>query len=310
MILMTVPSCSVCAVIVSYQPDLAAFGELVEALAIQVDAVIVVDNGSSPACVEHLRATIRGARMKLIECDSNLGIAAAQNIGVRVALDAAHSHVLFMDHDSTPLPGMVDALLAAEAQLAADGIRVAAVGPDSIDRRTGSAAGFVRFGLGRIRRVRCRAGEPYKESDFLIASGMLVAASVLKDVGLMNAGYFIDHVDTEWCLRARLKGWRIFGVCEAKLLHRLGDSVTRIWMGRWREVGVHSPLRDYYGFRNTVLMLADVPMPLLWRIAFLYRLMLFLMFLGVGIAPRAERIRMMMLGFWHGLRGRTGPYET
>lgn len=306
---MTAPRISVCAVIVSYQPDLAEFSELLAAVAIQVDAVIVVDNGSSHACVEHLRATLCGDRMKLIECGSNLGIAAAQNIGVRDALLEAHSHVLFMDHDSTPLPGMVNALLAAQAKLAADGIRVAAVGPDSIDRRTGSAAGFVRFGFGRIRRVRCRAGEPYRESDFLIASGMLVAAPVLKEVGLMNAGYFIDHVDTEWCLRARLQGWRIFGVCEAKLLHRLGDSVTRIWMGRWREVGMHSPLRDYYGFRNTMLMLAEMPMPLLWRIAFLYRLVLFVVFLGLGIAPRAERIRMMMLGFWHGLRGRTGPYQ-
>jgi len=52
------------------------------------------------------------------------------------------------------------------------------------------------------------------ETDMLIASGCLIPADVLRDVGLMDDALFIDHVDTDWCMRARARGYRLLGVCE------------------------------------------------------------------------------------------------
>ena len=132
--------------------------------------------------------------------------------------------------------------------------------------------------------------------------------AVIEAVGGMNEGYFIDHVDTEWCLRARMAGWQIFGVCAARLTHALGDRIIRIWFGRWREVSVHSPLRDYYILRNTVLMLRQVPMTWSWRFAQLGRIVQFLVFFGLAVPPRGRRFGMMMKGIWHGVVGRMGAY--
>ncbi|MFP3480127.1 glycosyltransferase family 2 protein, partial [Burkholderia sp. SIMBA_057] len=88
----------------------------------------------------------------------------------------------------------------------------------------------------------------------------------------MNESFFIDHVDTEWCLRANAAGYALFGVCAARLDHELGDRIVRLWAIRWRAVPVHSPVRMYYMFRNTIRLLAATPMCWTWRAVHAYRL--------------------------------------
>ena len=61
----------------------------------------------------------------------------------------------------------------------------------------------------------------------------------------MEEALFIDQVDTEWCLRARSMGYRVFGACGAILEHRLGEAYYRIWFGRWRQLPRHKPFRYY-----------------------------------------------------------------
>jgi rhamnosyltransferase len=125
----------------------------------------------------------------------------------------------------------------------------------------------------------------------------------------MRSQYFIDHIDTEWSFRARKAGYRLIGVPAARLEHRLGDSVRRVWFFGWRQVMAHSPLRDYYMFRNTLLMLRDTPMGMWWRLHFLWRLLQFgVYFLGFAHG-RWLRCRRMVLGLWHGIRGAGGRLD-
>lgn len=292
------------AVVVTYNPDARHLEELLCALAPQVAYIVVVDNGSK--VTPDLSGRGFDSPVTLIECGDNLGIAAAHNKGLQQLESLGIPYGLLMDHDSLPLEGMVAQLFAADQALRRQGVRLAAVGPVTIDRRTRARSKFVKIRNGIVGRVECAAGERWVEADFLISSGTLIRLDVLKDVGVMNEAYFIDHVDTEWCLRALNKGYRIFGVCDALLDHSLGDHVVRVWFGRMREVPVHSPLRNYYIFRNTIAMLRQVPMPLGWRSAHLYRLLQFMVFFVIGIPPRGLRARLMMKGIGHGFAGRSG----
>ena len=61
------------------------------------------------------------------------------------------------------------------------------------------------------------------EVDLLISSGLLIRSVVLHDVGLVEAGLFIDGVDSEWCLRAKSHDYSMFGVAYARMEHDLGD---------------------------------------------------------------------------------------
>ncbi|MBY4949085.1 glycosyltransferase family 2 protein [Cupriavidus respiraculi] len=304
------PASQVCAVVVTLNPDVEHFGQLVGALACQVGHVFVVDNGSDAAVRNALVRVCPTDRATFVPLPSNQGIARAQNVGIRLALEAKAEFVLLSDHDSLPHDDMVKTLLGALHDRRTAGGRVAAVGPVSIDRRTGTPSKFVRLTWRGVRRFGCDdAVDGVVPADFLIASGCLIPADALEAVGAMNEGYFIDHVDTEWCLRARHLGWEIFGVCGARLDHSLGDSVIRVWLGRWREVPVHSPVRDYYMFRNTIFLLKNPSTSLGWALTHCYRMAQFFLFFGCFVPPRATRWGMIAKGIWHGLVGRAGKLQ-
>jgi rhamnosyltransferase len=274
------------------------------------------------------------AVVEFIRNTQNLGIAAAQNQGASRALAHADCRfVLLSDQDSLPAPHMVQRLRQALEDDRDDTLapelgaprtpfgytcgRVAAVGPWSIDVRSGERAVLVVDPKGwpvrwlpkpRPVRPRARPQLPY-EVSFLIASGCLIPAGVLRRLGGMRSNYFIDHVDTEWCLRARAAGYRLLIVPDAILDHRLGDSVRRIWFFGFRQVAHHSPLRDYYMFRNTFLMLHDLHLTSPWRLHLLYRLVLFAAYFLLLGNRRLARLRLMSLGVVHGIGRRSGRLD-
>ena len=57
-------------------------------------------------------------------------------------------------------------------------------------------------------------------------AGILLRAEMIKEVGLMDADYFLYFEDTEYCLRAGRLGWRITYVPEARFIHFLGGSTA------------------------------------------------------------------------------------
>jgi rhamnosyltransferase len=159
------------------------------------------------------------------------------------------------------------------------------------------------------RRVASCSGVAAVECDFVISSGSLVPIEVLEHVGGMEEALFIDQVDTEWCLRARSMGYRVFGVCAAVLEHRLGEGVRWFWLGRWRRVFRQKPFRYYYIFRNTLVLFRRgyfepkfVPFHLAW-------LAVMLVVFGV-FGGRSGGLRMMLKGLLHGLQGARGELQA
>lgn len=153
-------------------------------------------------------------------------------------------------------------------------------------------------------------GQEVVEADFVISSGSLMPVSVLDDIGPMDENLFIDHVDTEWCLRAQSKGYRLFGVPGARMVHTLGDSRKRIWFLRRRNVPHHSPFRYYYILRNSILLQRRKYIPLKWRFAELLRSVRVVIFYGLFPANRLQCLQYMFKGIWHGLKGISGPYKA
>ena len=70
----------------------------------------------------------------------------------------------------------------------------------------------------------------------------------------------------------------------------------------------HSPLRDYYMFRNSILLAREPYVPLRWKLYFLSRLVQFAGFFLPFAPERGQRLRMMATGILHGLQGRTGSH--
>lgn len=288
------------AVVVSYLSDVQRLSRQFDALLQQVDAVVWVDNASGQQ-VRALRDRWSDGRVHPVWLASNQGIAAAQNRGIERALALGATHVLLMDDDSLPAPDMVQRLLAALAVQP----RAAAVGACHVDsRRAHERTPFSTVRCGRLRWLACSDAHRVWKVDHVIASGCLIPASVLRAVGGMREDFFIDWVDTEWCLRARERGWNIYGVCAAQLEHSLGDRVIRV-LGR--EIPCHAPWRHYYQSRNFVLMLRSVRMGFVPGAHMAFRQFKRFLVFSTLVPGRWQYFRMWMLGLLHGCQGRSGP---
>ena len=295
---------NVVAVVVSYQPDLVLLGNLLTRLAPQVNAIVLVDNGSQLDQKADSARQLAHAT-EVIPLGANFGIAHAQNIGIQWARNGDAKYVLLMDQDSIPDDDMVSRLLAALVTLDNAGHDVACVGPFYVDPRHASISPFVRIERFKFRRIPCEHKEQLIHTDFLIASGCLIPMSVLNVVGDMRAELFIDYVDIEWGLRARDHGYQSFGVCSTNMLHHLGDHPINFF---GRKVPSHSPLRGYYRYRNAIALMRQPFVSKAWCFTDAKRLALRYVFFILFSSSRFDHFKMMNLGIWHGLLGRMGKH--
>lgn len=246
----------VCSITVTYNPNMTILKCQIFELILQVGNVIIVDNGSKN--IESITSEfsyIEG--VSIIKLDENMGIAYAQNQGIKLAQSMNSTHIVTFDHDSEIPKGFISELLMSEQELLSRGERVAAVGPSFFNSNTNKIYPVpylkkLPFLKGLLIGRKYFTDSPYLESYFLIASGCLIRISVLDDIGLMDSELFIDNVDLEWCLRAQIRGYKVFTTNRTSMSHIIGDS-TRKFLGR--NISVHSNIRKYYNTRNNLLLL-------------------------------------------------------
>jgi rhamnosyltransferase len=304
---MTDAEASVYAVIVTYKPDLETLERLLGATRSQVDGIVLVDNASG-GNEETDNVISRSISVDIpVLLDSNIGLAAAQNLGVERAREAGASHVLFLDQDSIPSPDMVRIMLNTMTEISDSGRLIGAVGARYQGVHAGNESFFVRFGWFKFKRVFCsRSDQKYVRADFLISSGTLVSITALDTVGPMDEQLFIDHIDTDWFLRANAKGLLSYGVCDAVMVHGLGEATYRVWFGRWRFVPKHKPFRYYYIYRNSLLLYRRPYAPVKWIINDIVRLVFIACFFPLFSDSRLDRFKMIARGVYHGVRGVRG----
>lgn len=293
------PHCpDVAAVLVTYHPDAATLQAALQALRLQVGRVYVVDNTATPGACPWLAALVQHAPVptQLLPQAHNLGLGAAHNVGI----DAARVHgarwVLLLDQDSRLEPHAVARLRSAALHLQQQGRRLAAVGLQYRAEDAAEWSGFVRFGRLHLNHYSASSARPVVEADFLISSGSLIPMHALDEIGLMDEGLFIDHVDTEWCLRARSLGYELFGVYGARMIHALGEKRWRVWLGRWRNLPLHQPFRYYYIFRNNAVLLRRTDLSPHWKRITYVRHLYLALFCALPYGPWYQRLRMIALG--------------
>lgn len=300
------------AVVVTFHPSKDLLIPLLSKLSAQCNRVHVIDNTPTSSRENYWGAKVALPNVEVHALGNNLGIATALNAGVRQALEQGATHVLLSDQDSQPEEGMVLALVHAMNLVEKDGTMVAAIGPTFTDRNTGITFPFQAKIPGKFfyGHVHPTSNVPTVEAITLITSGMLIPAAALQDVGLMREDFFIDHVDIEWCHRARARGWRVFGTSEAIMQHSMGDDTAlQVWYFGWRRESSYPPIRTYYRIRNFIALLKLDYIPLRWKLRnacywtfFVYSQAFF------GPCKRMS-VRMALRGLWDGARNHMHQYE-
>jgi rhamnosyltransferase len=279
----------VAGVVVAFRPELDKLERLLRALSGQVQHLIVVDNGADDELGAWLEEQAFRTVPVYVPLRDNTGIGAAQNVGIRLAGEQRATHVVLFDQDSMPMEDMVSELLTAEETMLDEGIRVGAVGPQLYDEQTRHPFRFVQFAWGLKRWAdTADADTEWLETHHLVASGTMIRASVIEEVGLLREDLFLEYVDVEWGLRARAKGYLSFGL---------------------KSIPLHSPLRHYYTMRNAVRMQLLPYVPPEWKVHDALRTAATFCIFGCFNAPRFAQVAMMLRGFRDGLVGRMGRYQ-
>jgi rhamnosyltransferase len=291
-----------CAVVVLYHPETDLLNRLLLSTMNQVQRIYVIDN-TSPSAGSKIPVQ-ESEELHYLPLGRNAGLAAAQNVGLRQAIEDGFTHTLLLDQDSELLPGTVDVLLQAERDLLVSGQRVAAVGAMFVDTKTEIAGPAHRYHAFRLETMRVPRSSPPIESHWLIASGSLIRSSVLSEVGLMREDLFIDGVDTEWGLRARTLGWISFLIPQASMQHSIGDVGAKL-LGR--KVTLHNDIRACYMMRNNVYLMRVSTMGWRWRSGAPLRIAASLITSSLLAKDKMRRAQLLLWAVGEGLRGRLGP---
>jgi rhamnosyltransferase len=281
-------------VVVAYHPDIAALAALCAQLAREA-AVLVVDNTEGPGVAP---AALPSAA-EVLTLGANTGIAHAQNVGIERALALGAGVVVLFDQDSVVGAGFVGALThhldPATAEVAA---------PRYVDDVHGFDLPSGRVGvLGWPRPVVPVAGTERYPVHIVIASGTAATRAAYAAAGLLNEGLFIDHVDTDWCLRCRARCVPIYVVAAVVMQHRLGSASRDLGIAR---VLVHSPARCYYQIRNSLLLFRRPYIPFLFAVRETIGIVLSRMLLLLFVANRLAYASAYLAAIRDGLTGVSG----
>lgn len=222
----------------------------------QFNEIVLVDNGSSletrNCIVEQARR--RGPALKAILNDDNLGVATALNQGFSLAVELGYDRVITLDQDSVPEPGMKDALVNG-FQNHSNREKLAVLAPVIFEEVTDQSARYLRQKNKFVfERLYCDQ-QFLRNVTFVITSGSLYNLNLYRVLGPFRDDFFIDAVDTEYCLRAIRSGYEVSVACGARLAHTLGNRQRKSILGQIHYPTFHSPTRWYYISRNRVSML-------------------------------------------------------
>ncbi|SMG16178.1 glycosyltransferase [Agreia pratensis] len=295
------PGDRVVGVLVAYNTPYDVLRRTAARLAPQLFGVFIMDNSDAFDDSSHADFSDLGERVEYIPSGGNIGIAEAQNRGVRRAIELGADFVLFLDDDSSFPDGGVETMLrdlAAERHTSPDTV---GIGPKVVDERSGQVLARVWNGS----RIRPGVIAETTEVAFLVSSGALIDVDAFARFGMFRSDYFIDHVDQEWGLRVGLSGGRLVITPNVTMFHKLGDEPTLSRSGNVRYVH-NSPTRDYYLTRNAIFFMRDLDLPLR-RYPSMIRLLVDSSLRKVLGRSRSRDQRVAVLkGLTHGILNRRG----
>lgn len=292
-------------VIVTYKPDLREFGLLVAQLLKSDVSIIVVDNWFSDEMVLSLRELCSAYRdrIRFIPLDRNYGIAKALNAGIAAARDAGHSVVMLFDQDSQPQNGLLEELRPVVRQIGERDESVAAIGPRLYDPRSGQFHSWAYLKSGFWRKTPKPSGTGMLiRCEFINSSGSLIFLDCWEKIGEFRESFFIDHVETDWYMRARHFGFKCYGYdSERWLIHHMGDDVCRYWFFGWRYMPRRAPLRHYTIVRNAIWMSGASYVPLAWTVNAWLKILFTLVYFSIFDRDRKNQFLQIIRGIRDGL---------
>jgi len=177
-------------------------------------------------------------KLILIKNEKNYGFAEGNNVGMRYALRAlSPGYVLLLNNDT-----VVDREFLSELVRVAEGDeKIGVVGPKMYyydfkgqSDVLCSAGGTINpwreqiaahIGLGEKDQGQY---DEIREVDWIVGCALMLKATTIKRLSLLDPKYFFGHEDVAYCIRAREHGLKVVFVPASRLWHKIGASRAKI----------------------------------------------------------------------------------
>ena len=195
--------------------------------------IVVVDNGSHDASVETIRR--HWPQVKVIEVGSNVGYAAANNLGIR---ESNSKLILLLNSDTLASGLAIDALVAQLRERP----NVGAIGPRLVNRygqqelSFGNMIGPWNELIQKVKRISLTHDVPIISRrirnslirpgyhDWVSGACLLFRRSDADAVGGLDERFFLYGEDVDFCAALRRTGKRVFFSPDIEVLHHVGRS--------------------------------------------------------------------------------------
>ena len=208
--------------------------------------VIVVDNGSQDNDAGVLKERF-GSYIHLIENARNDGFTGGVNVGMKYARDNSQAdYILLLNNDTVVAPGFLTEMVKVADSDPTIGVTGAKI--YCYDEPEQLQSVYCRVNLltgqpiqtpltidGNIIYKEIDRGQynSIKEVEWVTGCCFLIKRVVMESIGLLDEGFFYYWEETDYCFRARKAGYKTVYVPQAKVWHKGGRSVKKVW-GRSR----------------------------------------------------------------------------
>ena len=210
--------------------------------------VTVVDSGSTDGTPDMVEDEFPAVR--LLRHD-NIGFSAANNLVLRQTHAEA---VLLLNPDTEVYAGTLDAALArlrSDERIGMVGVKLVTESGEldhackrSFPTPLSALAHFTGVGGSQYRAAHLGDDEP-GEVDAVNGAFMLCQTTAVREVGLLDEGYWLYMEDLDWCHRFWDAGWKVFYEPAGVALHVKGGSSQRRRAAR-QEIAFHRGMARFY----------------------------------------------------------------
>jgi rhamnosyltransferase len=285
-------------IVVCYKPNIIKLTRLVETLMLSGSKVILVDNTEA----SYIKSEASLSACNFILIGYNSGIAHAQNLGVKFGISQGAKAIGFFDQDSLISDPLLDGLFSS--------IKIGTldiVAPLYFDESTGSPLpSLVLNKYGVPKKIHFEGIEQVYSVDAVISSGTVATREVFHVAGLFDEDFFIDYVDTEWCLRCRSFDIPIRVIPSVHMQNRIGIKTID---AKIITIYVHSPRRCYFQIRNSISLFRKPHIPIAFAVKEVFSIFLSRFILLILVKKRGDYLNAYFSGLYDGLIGVSGSKE-
>ena len=208
--------------------------------------IIVVDNKSTDNSIEEIEKNIND-KIILLRAEANDGFSAGNNIGIKYALENNADYVLLLNNDTIIEEDFLTPLVSFSNENKDCGCISCRIYYNAERNK-------IWFDGGDFNPLICRA-KHYRfneeksdinginEAGFISGCCMLIPTEVIKNIGFMDERYFLYVEDTEYSLRIKKGGYKLYWDSDHKIYHKVSSTTKNI-----------SNMVQFYEIRNRLLL--------------------------------------------------------